>query len=168
MTKRTLAMLLALALCVCAASAVAEETVEIPVIEDGTWVAFEDYGFEICLPSDWNVMEVTEDQAAVGVHFSCINPEQTRSFTLAYNDLDEATDAQALAAQLATVYSEVQLVNINGLDFVSYTIPEQDVTGILTLGGEGTGLHQFVFTPASDADYGPLAVQIAASISPLE
>ncbi len=62
----------------------------------------------------------------------------------------------------------MQFININGIDFVTYDVTANDVTGIATLGDSGYGLYQFVFYPASDAEYGPIAVAIAASISAIE
>jgi hypothetical protein len=88
--------------------------------------------------------------------------------TIAYTELDEATDMAGVEAELAAVYENVQALTINDISFVSYDIAEHDVTGIVTLGGSGVGLYQFVFYPASDADYGPLALQIAASITSIE
>lgn len=170
--KKILALLLAMVMCFCVVSAMAEEApaeaVEIPVVEGGTWVPFTDYGFQICLPSDWNVMEITEEQTASGIIFSCANPEATRSFTVAYSEFEAATDIQTIAEGLATTYPEVQLMTINGMDFVTYSVTENDVVGIATLGGSGIGMYQFVFYPASDTDYGTLALQIAASITAIE
>ena len=168
--KKALALLLATLLCLCSVAALAEDAVEVPVVEDGTWVPFADYNVQICLPSDWNVLEITEEQTASGIIFSTANPEMTRSFTLAYNELEAASDIATIGEQLAAneAMSDVQILNINGMDYVTYTIAENDVVGLVTLGGSGIGLYQFVFYPASDADYASLALQIAASISTIE
>lgn len=168
--KKTLALILAAMLCLCAIPAMAEanDTLTIDLVENGAWVPFTDYNMQICLPSDWNVLQLTEEQTASGVIFSCANPESTRSFTLAYTEFEEATDLDTVAAQLAEAYTDVQMLTINDIPFVTYTVAENDVTGLATLGGSGIGMYQFVFYPASDADYGTLAVQIAASISAIE
>lgn len=171
--KRLFALLLALALVFPMFSAVAEtaagtDAIEVPTVENGTVVPFTDYNFQITLPSDWNVLEVTDDQAATGILFSCANPENTRSFTVAYTEFETATDIQSVADALATAYENVQLLTINDMPFVSYDVTESDVTGIATMGANGIGMYQFVFYPASDADYGTLALQIAASIATIE
>ena len=144
------------------------EAIEISPVENGTVVPFADHNFQITLPSDWNVLEVTQAQTDAGVFFSCANPEATRTFSIAYTAFDTATDMDAVATQLAAAYPNVQSLTINDIPFVSYTVSDSDVTGIVTLGGDGMGMYQFVFYPASDADYGPLALQIAASIDTIQ
>ena len=169
--KKLLSLLLVLTLSLFAVAAFAEtanNAVEIAPLENGTVVPFTDYNFQITLPSDWNVLEVTEEQAANGIIYSCANPESTRSFTVAYTELETATTLDAVATELAAAYQNVQSLTINGIPFVSYDIAEHDVTGIVTLGGTGVGLYQFVFYPASDSDYGPLALQIASSIDSIQ
>ena len=151
-----------------AEQATTENAVEVAPVENGVAVPFEDYNFQIMLPGDWNMLEVSDEDAQTGVIYKCANPESTRALTIAYTELDEATDMAGVEAELAAVYENVQALTINDISFVSYDIAEQDVTGIVTLGGSGVGLYQFVFYPASDADYGPLALQIAASITSIE
>lgn len=171
--KRILSLFLTLMLVIGVTGAMAEQAaagdpIEVPVVENGTVVPFADYNFQVTLPSDWNVLEITEEQAASGVIYSCANPESTRSFTIAYTKLDEATDLNAVASELADSYQNVQTLTINDIPFVTYDIAENDVTGIVTLGSSGVGLYQFVFYPASDEEYGPLALQIAASIAAIQ
>ena len=171
--KRLFALLLALVLVFPVFSAVAEtatgtDAIEVPAVENGTVVPFTDHNFQITLPSDWNVLEVTDEQAATGILFSCANPENTRSFTVAYTELDAATDIQSVADALATTYENVQLLTINDIPVVSYVMSENDVMSIATLNASGIGMYQFVFYPASDAEYVTLAEQIAASINTIE
>jgi hypothetical protein len=176
--KKTLALLLAMLLCLLTVGAMAEaaateapadtQAIEVPAVENGTVVPFPDHNFQITLPSDWNVLEVSEDQTAAGVIFSCANPEGTRTFTIAFTTLDTATDLTSVATELASAYENVQTLTINQIPFVSYDISASDVTGIATLDASGLGLYQFVFYPASDADYGTLALQIAASINTIQ
>jgi hypothetical protein len=169
--KKTLALFLAIMMLVVVTGAIAESTsdvVTVATVENGTVVPFTDYNFQVTLPSDWNVLEVSEEQSATGIIYSCSNPESTRSFTIAYNQFDQATDIDAVAAELAVEYQNVQQLTINDIPFVTYDITENDVTGLVTLGASGTGMYQFVFYPASDAEYGPLALQIAASITSIQ
>ena len=169
--KKTLALFLAVMMLVLVTGAIAESTPEVmnvATVENGTVVPFADYNFQVTLPSDWNVLEVSEEQAATGIIYSCANPESTRSFTIAYNEFEQATDIDAVAAELASEYQNVKQLTINDIPFVTYDITESDVTGLVTLGAAGTGMYQFVFYPASDAEYGPLALQIAASITSIQ
>ncbi len=169
--RKALALFLTLVMLTLITGAMAENNTdvqEVAPIENGTVVPFTDHHFQITLPSDWNVLEISEEQAAAGIIYSCANPEGTRSFTVAYTALDAATDMDSVTAALAAEYQNVQQLTINDIPFVSYDIAENDVTGIATLDASGAGMYQFVFYPASDADYGTLALQIAASITSIE
>ncbi|MEA4998174.1 MAG: hypothetical protein VB087_02170 [Candidatus Limiplasma sp.] len=170
--KKVLSLLMALFMVAFVTGALAEVTadapIEVPVVENGTVVPFQDYNFQITLPSDWNVLEVSEEQAATGIISSFANPEGTRSLTIAYTEFETATDIDSVAAELASTYQNVQTMTINEIPFVSYQIAENDVAGIVTLGASGVGMYQFVFYPASDAEYGSLAMQIAASIDSIQ
>lgn len=172
--KRILAVALSMLMIfgVCGAMAetatATEQPIEVPVVENGTVVPFADYNFQVTLPSDWNVLEVTQDQANAGIIYSCANPEGTRTFTIAYTEFQAATDMDTVATALAASYANVQRMTINDIPFVTYDIAENDVTGIITLGSSGMGMYQFVFYPASDEAYGPLALQIAASITAIQ
>ncbi|HNW87754.1 MAG TPA: hypothetical protein PLP25_10840 [Candidatus Limiplasma sp.] len=175
--KKTLVLILTLMLCLLAGGAVAETATEAPAndnavqvspVENGTVVPFTDHNFQITLPSDWNVLEVTDDQASAGIIFSCANPEATRSFNIAFSQFDTATDLNAVATELAATYQNVQMLTINDIPFVSYDVPANSVTGIATLNADGTGFYQFLFYPNTDADYSTLALQIAASINTIQ
>lgn len=177
--RKRLSLLLALMMCLFTISAVAqaaapadsaqtEDVIEISPVENGTAVPFPEHNFVITLPSDWNVLEINDEQAQAGILYSCANPESTRTFSIAFTQFDAATDMDTVTAELATAYENVQRLTINGISFVSYNISASDVTGIATLTADGMGLYQFVFYPASDDEYGTLALQIAASIDTLE
>ena len=163
--KKILTVILSMMLVICSVTAIAEENVvTVDLVENGTWVTFDDYGFHVCLPSDWNVLEITEEAAEVGIIFSCQAPDSERSFTIAYNDLEAATDIETIAADLAATHENVNIISINGIPYATYDIVANDVIGIVALSQDGTALYQFVFYPSSDSEFAPLAVQIAASI----
>lgn len=167
--KKLISLLLTVVLCLSACSfAFAEDVVEVDLCENGAWVPFTDYGFQVYLPSDWLVLETTDEQTASGVIAVFASPDGARTFNVAYTEFDEATDLDAVSEELAANYDNVALLTINNTDYVTYDIPENDVTGLCTLGGSGIGFYQFVFYPASDEEYGQLAVQIAASLSTIE
>ena len=169
--RKSLALVMAVILLLLVNGAIAQtatDAIEVATVENGTVVPFTDYNFQITLPSDWISLEVSEEQAATGIIFSCANPDNTRSFTVAYSELEQATDIDSVAAELTATYPNVKELTINDVPYVSYEIAENDVIGLVTLGASGVGMYQFVFYPASDADYGSLALQIAASITSIE
>ena len=174
--KKLIALLVALMMTLCCFSALAEDAAEdtapeaitVELVENGAWVPFADYNFQICLPSDWNVLQLTDEQTQSGVIAGYASADGARSCWISYTEMAEATDIETVAEQLSASYEGVQLITINDVPFVTYTIAEQDLVGLCTLGGSGVGFYQFLFTPASDAEYLPMAESIAASISAIE
>lgn len=161
--KKTLSILLALAMSLCLVGAVAES--EMPF--EGTYLGFEDYGFAICLPNEWNVIEVAEDAAANGMIFVSASEDGARTMQIQYSELPEPVESiDALVAELSDSYQGVKAVKINDIDFAAFTIAEQNINAIACVGGEGIGLFVFYFTPADDAEFMPIAEAIAGSITP--
>ncbi len=129
---------------------------------EGTWVQFED-GFEIYLPSDWIVSDVTDELKAAGIFYAVASPDGAHSMQVAWSEDAGAATAEEIKTQLEAVYSGVELLNINGIDFVSYDNTENDCTGIIALGQNGD-MFLFNFYPASDESFAPTALTIATSI----
>lgn len=165
--KKTLAIILALVLALSCASVIVE-TVEMPF--EGSYIAFEDYGFAICMPNDWNVIEVSEEAAAAGIFYIFASPDGARTVQLTYSDLDGTVieNSDMLVAALSASYENVNPVQLNNINFAAFTLPEQDMNALYSTCGQGTGLIGFYFTPASDADFGPIAEAIAGSITPYQ
>ena len=49
---------------------------------EGTWLTFEP-GFDLYVPSNWNVLEVSEEDQADGVMFQALDPESEDGVNLA-------------------------------------------------------------------------------------
>ncbi len=162
--KRTLVVLLALMmLCVSAlamAEAAAEVTVEVTF--EGEWVEFEEYGLKICLPTDWVEYEVEEELYMAGTE------DDTQLLVMNELELDEATIEALLAGLTDTEgLTDVAIVIINGVSYVTYVIEDDDVFGVVTITEAGAVLD-FMFAPNSDSDFVDLAMQIVASITTME
>ncbi|MDD3411397.1 MAG: hypothetical protein PHY12_11385 [Eubacteriales bacterium] len=168
--KKFLAILMTLAMVFGVCSAVAEEIPALTAdpVENGAVVPFEDYNFQITVPSDWLVLEVSDEQAEAGIIYGFASADQARTLFLSYSEFEEATDIDAVAADIATQYTNVARLTINGIDFVTYDVEASNSSCLGMLGGSGIGFYQFFFTPATDEEYGPLARSIAASISAIE
>ncbi len=129
---------------------------------EGSWVQFED-GFEIYLPNDWVVVDPTQEMLDAGIFYAVTSPDGARSMNVAWSKEAGAEDANQVKTQLEASYTDVQVLNLNGIDFVTYTDAANDSTGIVALGVNGD-MFVFNFNPASDEEFAPIAVTIATSI----
>lgn len=160
--KKVLSYILVAMLAFSCTVALAESDAPTNAAFEGSWVQFED-GFEIYLPSDWLVVDPTDEMLQSGVFYAVTSPDGARSLQVAWSEEAGAEDANAVKAQLEAAYTDVQILNINGIDFVTYEDVQNDSTGIVALGANGD-LFVFNFYPASDETFGPIALTIATSI----
>mgnify|MGYP000847473576 CR=1 FL=1 len=160
--KKLMSLLLVLALSFGCVAAMAETEAPANAAFEGTWVQFED-GFEVYLPSDWLVLEVTQDMIDSGIFYAVSSPDGARSMQVAWAESVDAATAEDVKVQLEGSYEGVEILNFNGVDFVSYSDSVNDCTGIAALDPNG-GMFMFNFFPASDEAFGPVAVTIATSI----
>jgi len=136
---------------------------------DGVWLVFDEDGFMLYVPSDWVDVDVTDDMADAGTFYAGTSADGVYAMTVSYSaDNDGLTTNDELAAQLtAAGYEGVAQANVNGIDVVGYDIPQQDVTGMAFMDGEG-GMYVFSFTPASNETYSAVGQTIAFSLSPVD
>ncbi len=106
---------------------------------EGTWLTFEP-GFDLYVPSNWNVLEVSEEDQADGVMFQALDPESEDGVNLAVTATEVGTeyDLDSMAQELDEAgYIDVEKVSINGIFAVSfetestYGIGFLDDTGIM-------------------------------------
>lgn len=106
---------------------------------EGTWLTFEP-GFDLYVPSNWNVLEVSEEDQADGVMFQALDPESEDGVNLAVTVTEVGTeyDLDSMAQELDEAgYIDVEKVSINGIFAVSfetestYGIGFLDDTGIM-------------------------------------
>lgn len=77
------------------------------------------------------------------------------------------TDLTAEEAQpgLAEVYPTATVQDLNGTSVVAFHDAEEDVLGIVVMDTVDAGYYIFMFTPASDEAFLPVADAIAASFT---
>lgn len=134
---------------------------------EGVWVQFED-GFEILLPADWLELELQEEWIAGGIFYAACSPDGANTVQLAWTALETEMTAQQIQADLATVYPDASVMEINGIEFIGMTDVENDMFCMSALDGAEPGLYMFWFTPNSDAAFVDTAVAIATSIRNIE
>lgn len=189
--KRTISTALALLMTVSMASAAwAEEdaagsTPDNPVVfdyadidesvYDGVWVDTE-LGFDVFIPEDWDVSEITDEMAESGIAFVAGEDEETggANMVITVTELpeDQAYDLETLGEELAGSMTSAMYADLNGIPAVifenedtetsGFAIPIDDedgsylVTGVIS-GPEG-GYEEF----------SPSILNMIMSVSPYE
>lgn len=174
MMKKSLSILLLLTLCLSASFALAQ-TAETQIPElvfdettaayQGAWIPFKN-GFQLYLPTDWNVLEVSEEDANQGVMAVFASPDSTAKLAVTYGDITEADNAAMVASLQAAGMKEVSEVIINGITVVCYTAADDSSTGVAMPTGQG-GAFVFTFAPASEA-FMPIVQTMFSSLSIVE
>ena len=150
--KKMLAMLLAVLTLCFGAAAMAES---VPEVDDAAEQAaltdltangqlIEGDGFQFYIPADWEAAELTDEETEAGYVFA-------------------AASADEAQPGLAEVYPTATVMDLNGTSVVAFHDADEDVLGIVVMDTVDPGYYIFMFTPASDADFLPVADAIAAS-----
>ena len=104
---------------------------------EGTWLSFEP-GFDLYVPSNWDVLEISDEDAADGVMFQAQDPDSEEGVNMVVTATDVGTeyDLDSMAQELIDAeYIDVEKVSINGIYGVSF---ETDSTyGIAFLDDQG-------------------------------
>ena len=141
-----------------------------PDLYDGTWVPFE-AGFDLYLPTDWNVLEVSEENAANGMFFM-VSPQENAEEAEAALSVQMNDTAGAELTDIAAEYEKagftgVGFANVNGLGCVLYNDESNDLQGVSFQGESGT-MYTIIMAPAESEEYGPIWNNILFSLSPSE
>ena len=163
--KKLLALVMALMMLLCS-TAVAEE-IAYEEFFDGAWVKFEE-GFELYLPSDWLILESTEEELAAGIAFSVCSPDEAYYMALAWSALDAELTLEELQTALANAGYPVEPVEVNGIGLLVMGDAENDTLSFIGLDAAEPGYYTFLFTPMSDENLQTLAAVIASSLRNIE
>lgn len=155
-------VLLLLTLSLLTMSALAEMPFEAAVIP------FEDYGVQIALPSDWNMLALDDAAKEAGMICAVASPDMARKFTLQFSQLEKETTLEEVKAGMEAAYGKAEIVTLGENPYVTFDLTDKDMTALATLTGDGMGMFVLYFNPGSDQDYGPIAQAIAASFGGIE
>ena len=141
-----------------------------PDLYDGTWVPFE-AGFDLYLPTDWNVLEVSEENAKNGMIF-LVSPQENAeeaeaALSVQMNDVAGAELTDIAAEYEKAGFTGIGFANVNGLGCVLYDDESNDLQGVSFLGESGT-MYTIIMAPAESEEYGPIWNNILFSLSPSE
>lgn len=164
--------LIALLMLVCIAimpAALAEsitwEEIGAPAIEanglEGDFIALEEMGLTIWLPNSLQAMEVSEEDAAAGRYALYGNQEIGCYMAIDAINVEGMTLDQALQNAIDNGMTEPEIVNINGLDAVTYADPNNNL-GVIVLVDTNCNMIIFSFNPI-DNDEAKLAYGIICS-----
>lgn len=165
--KKLLPLVLLLATVLVAAAGYAQaadgEPLAVQVTFDGEYWEFEDYNFKIMLPTDWVEAELEN------VDFVLVSPDESQLVGI-HAEASEGETLETIVEQflLDEAYENVASVFFNDIPFVLYNNPENNLFGAFTLTDDGTELISIIFSPMSNPGISELAMQIMASIVPLD
>lgn len=163
--KKLLALVLAL-LMLLSTTAMAEE-IDYSQFFDGTWVQFEE-GFELYLPSDWLVLESTEEELASGIAFSVCSPDEAYYMALAWSGLEAELTIDELQAALVEAGYPVEPVEVNNIALLVMGDAENDTLSFIGMDAAEPGYYTFIFAPMSDENLQVMASVIASSLRNLQ
>jgi len=134
---------------------------------EGVWVQF-DAGFEVLMPGEWLEMEVTEEMMTSGIFYAACSPDGANTVQMSWAALEAPMTIEEIRAALDTAYPGAEIVEFNGIQFVSCSDVENDLFSMTALDGVDLGMYTFWFTPDSDEAFVETAVAIATSIRNIE
>ena len=164
--KKMLAMLLAVLTLCFGAAAMAES---VPEVDDAaeqaalTDLTANGQLIEFYIPADWEAAELTDEETEAGYVFAAASADEANQLIITYQALDAAKTAEEVQPGLAEVYPTATVMDLNGTSVVAFHDADEDVLGIVVMDTVDPGYYIFMFTPASDADFLPVADAIAAS-----
>ena len=171
--KKFLAALIALAMLIALPCALAEEIPAInwedvePATEgiEGSWYTFNAVAMQVWVPDVLENTELTEeDDDSVIAKF--MTADQSAAIVVQYIEGEEGKTMDEVVTELEdSGATEIDRCLVNGLDAVSYSIPDVDAAYV-TLLTESGNYVQFVMTPVSDEGFQSVAQLVSASIMP--
>ena len=128
---------------------------------EGDFYSLDDMGLLIWLPSSLTAMEVSEEDATAGRYALYMDQETGAYVAIDAVHVDDMTLDQALANATANGMTEPEIVNINGIDAVTYADPANNM-GAIVLVDTNCNMIIFSFSPI-DSDEAKLAYGIIGS-----
>ena len=142
-----------------------------PVVEaaniEGGFYSIEELGLAVWLPAGLSNADISEEDAAAGRLYLLTDEEQTCAFIIDAVHVDGMTLDQAYQNAVDSGMVEPEIVNINGLNAVSYK-NEAINAGCVVLVDTNSNLIIFSITPIEGEDAELVFGLIMSSIMPLE
>ena len=159
--KKFIALLLMLLTVMTAGCAVAEAPFE------GVWVGYEAGWIKWLMPSDWLVMEVTEEMMEANLFYGAFSPDGTRTMQILWTPLTQPKTIEAVHQEMMPSYDNVELLDIDGKKMVYFADNLNNMFGYAMLDELDPGVYHFFFSPVDEA-FKPMAQAIAASVRSMD
>ena len=180
MNKKIIALILILALAasLITTAAYAEgETADAPVkldyhdidasVYEGAWVTT-GLGFDVYLPVDWILVNITEEQAAAGLAFQAGEEGGGANMTVTKMEAPKDYSLDQLAKEMAAATTTALYADMNGIPGVIFDNLETMVSGFSMLTDSGAVITGVVSAPSDDQyeAYSPYIKNMILSVSP--
>ncbi|MCR5138337.1 MAG: hypothetical protein K6C12_14820 [Oscillospiraceae bacterium] len=180
MSKKIFALILVLALAaslMTTAVYAAGETADDPIIldyhdidtsvYDGAWVST-GLGFDVYLPSDWVLVDITAEQAAAGLAFLAGEEGGGANMTVTMMDAPQGYSLDQLAQELAATATTASYADLNRIPGVIFENLETKVSGYGILTASGVLITGVISAPSDDQyeAYSPYIKNMILSVSP--
>ena len=159
--KKFIALLLMLLTVMTAGCAVAEAPFE------GVWGGYEAGWIKWLMPSDWLVMEVTEEMMEANLFYGAFSPDGTKTMQILWTPLTQPKTIEAVQQELTPTYDNVELLDIDGKKMVYFADNLNNMFGYAMLDELDPGVYHFFFSPVDEA-FKPMAQAIAASVRSMD
>lgn len=144
-----------------------------PDVYEGAWVST-GLGFDLYLPADWVLTDISEEEAAAGLVFRAGEEGGGANVCLTCTAIPEEVadtlDYDMLKAELDANVSESFFLDLNGIPAIGYDSEESKTSGFSILPGDGTLISGVVAPPSDEEyeDFAPYFQNIFMSVSPTE
>lgn len=135
-----------------------------PNAYEGTWIST-GLGFDLYLPSDWDVLEVSDENAKQGIVYQAADSAKGWNIAVSYHEGMQVT-VDDIYKQLGDAgYKSLYKMDLNGIPAVGFDIDDQKVSGVAFADADG-GMYTVQLGPNDDKDFEPIMKNIFMSISP--
>ena len=132
---------------------------------EGTWYVFNDIALEYWVPNIFENLDLTEEDGEEMLAKHELPDGSAGIYAQYLTGYDGATMDETVATLEANGATEIERCTLNGLDAVSFSVPDVDAVYVVFVTQSGNYV-QFIFTPASDEGFAAVAQLVTASIRP--
>ena len=136
-------------------------------VYEGAWVTT-GLGFDVYLPVDWILVNITEEQAAAGLAFQAGEEGGGANMTVTKMEAPKDYSLDQLAKEMAAATTTALYADLNGIPGVIFDNLEAMVSGFSMLTDNGAVITGVVSAPSDDQyeAYSPYIKNMILSVSP--
>ena len=131
----------------------------------GSWYVFNDIALEDWVPDIFENKDLPEADGEEMLAKHEVADGSAGIYAQYLTGYDGATMDETVATLEANGATEIERCTLNGLDAVSFSVPDVDAVYVVFVTQSGNYV-QFIFTPVSDEGFAAVAQLVTASIRP--